>query len=462
MIQPQQSLREVDLLTGKSRYGRKIATRALYRNISITGPCSDHGIEDRMRRMSLLCRTLSENRALARQIRTLDVYLDVLDGVVLHLPPPLDVNCLRMMVEADLGLTSAQQEKFWEWLERARGSGMFNPDDDEHMEVDDEEDPDNSGMLGPEAYLGILVVACPQLQQLTLAGYYSRLAIIADLDECLRWGSTPSNTTHQAYLDGLGNLSEIYLSNWGDEFEHAPPTSAEQVIAVLAWSGLRTLKIRNLNDSMTAFAEMDAETGSKLDRLQIESAPVEESDHLVLLSACSKLKSLHLTWSEDSDVYRKAQWRELAQALLDNNPWLAELRLDMAHQPGLRDRLTIDAEHWNVMDQAERDQEFAVNNTGLGDLKGLRHLRKLAAPKIALFGVFDDETERDQDWTLEAILPRSIEEVEIFCEGEEFTEDDKELLTANNTHALKDITIFNCTRTKWISRTHGEGSAEVV
>lgn len=77
-------------------------------------------------------------------------------------------------------------------------------------------------------------------------------------------------------------------------------------------------------------------------------------------------------------------------------------------------------------------------------------------PYIALFGIFDDVEERDHDWTLAELLPSSLEELDIFCEGLDFTESDMALLGASGTSGLRDITTWNCTRERWISRAHGE------
>lgn len=127
----------------------------------------DEYIHNRLRRLSLLCRTLSENWGLARRARTLEIYLDGLEGVTVELPPVLDVGCLRMMVEADLGLTMGQQEGVWEWLRRQRVSGRGAGDFYEGKEGDEgteEEEEWDAGFLGPEVYLGILIMACPELQ----------------------------------------------------------------------------------------------------------------------------------------------------------------------------------------------------------------------------------------------------------------------------------------------------------
>lgn len=422
-----------------------------------------------MRRLSLLCRTLSENRVLARGVRKLDIYLDALDGGTIRLPPPLDVNCLRMMVEADLGLTSAQQEKFWEWLARQCAYGMTYPEDEDMDDDDDSEEeggranPDvPDGLLGPEIYLGILMVACPQLQYLRLEGDYSRLSRIARLNEALRFGSTQSSSTTGTFADGLGNLPEVYFANRGEENEDDEPMGPYLLFPVLTWPSLQKISLGRLGDPETPLAELDFGISSKLKELRIEAAFVEDVGHQLLLAECPKLKSFSFAWSWTSDVYRMADWRSIAEVLIDRNPWLEELHLDIAHRAGLRDRIVINAGEWEVMDEVERSRAFEVNNIGLGDLTELRHLRKLSAPKIALFGVFDNPVQRDREWTLADILPSKVQEVEIFCEGVDFTEDDRELLTSPGTARLQDITIFNCTRDKWISKKRGEGSVQEV
>lgn len=79
---------------------------------------------------------------------------------------------------------------------------------------------------------------------------------------------------------------------------------------------------------------------------------------------------------------------------------------------------------------------------------------------LRFFGVFDDLAQRDQVWTLEDILPASMKEVETFCEGLESTEDDRKLLSAGGTYGLEDVTIWNCTWGKWISRNSGDGEVQ--
>lgn len=97
-----------------------------------------------------------------------------------------------------------------------------------------------------------------------------------------------------------------------------------------------------------------------------------------------------------------------------------------------------------------------VNSQGFGSLQSLKNLRKLSAPYIAMLGAFDNVQQRDHDWTLPEVLPGSLEELEIFCEEIDFKYSDVALLSAPGMHRLQDLTIWNCTRDRCISRVHGE------
>lgn len=65
-----------------------------------------------------------------------------------------------------------------------------------------------------------------------------------------------------------------------------------------------------------------------------------------------------------------------------------KLHLDIPREDGLRERILTDRPDWNILTEGERAQELMVNHIGLGELKGLRHLRRLAVPDIALFWGF--------------------------------------------------------------------------
>jgi hypothetical protein len=172
----------------------------------------------------------------------------------------------------------------------------------------------------------------------------------------------------------------------------------------------------------------------------------------LLLKVCPQLNLFSMSWDGECDVYRKSEWQAQATVLTHFNPVLEELRIDIAHEVNVRGIISGASYNFCDLPQAEQDMFRNVNSYDLGSLDGLEHLRKLSAPSIALFGVFDDPEERDHDWTLAELLSSGLEEHDIFCEGVDFKEEDIALLDAPGTGGLHRFAIWNCTRDKCISR----------
>lgn len=424
-----------------NKLGLGAARLVLYRDISIPGEHGDELVDERMRKWSTLCRTLLENRALARRVESLDVYLDDLNGYTFNLPPRLNEASLLKLVDEELPLTATQRFEVARWFECQRQLSSLDDleDDEEDDEEDDDEIDDLPPVFDPGVYLGISIIACPNLKLLGVGGNIPSLEPVTCLCEAIQDVADSEEERQGPLADGFGTIEEVVF-----RYCHGPGGDliASEVKPVLFYSrALKKVTIERFfaRDNIGFYRDFGGSL-STVEELYIEYAGADYVDDLVsLLELCPRLKLFSLKWSEDvCELDSEIECRRLATSLMRCNPLLEELRLDM--------------EGFVTADQ--------IRDGGLGSLAGLKHLRKLAVQKFGLFGEFDDVAHSDREWSLAEMFPNSVQELVVFCEGRDFTESDRALVNAHGTERVQDIIIYNKTRDKWISKRHGREFAE--
>lgn len=451
-----------------NKLGRRAAERTLYHTLDISGVDNDCLVDVRLRRLSLLSRTLLNNPALARHVRHIKAYIDDLDEVTYKAPPQLDHRAFDRLVK-DLAISDGQKRSVMYWLgiQNQHGREIFRQRgmdlDDGHEEQDDDDDTYDSVLepfFGPELFLSVLTLACSNLEAIDISGCPQYLEPIVLLHEALNRNDPPSlrhslpnglkiefYRSHRSYVqglprpDGLAKVKAVHFNCTHDlEGEGWPVTVFEDA---LTWPSIEMMTIQSLTGRFADRRERPLYS-STLKRLDLTDATITDVSELeCLLQPCPQLRAFTLKWNGLVDVYRDVEWRKLGRALAESNPLLENICLDIAPHAQLRDI----------------QPNVPVNSEGIGlALTGLKHLRKLSAPYVALFGVFDNPYEQDVAWDLPEIVPNSIEEIEVFSEGVEFSHDDRALVKkAPGSSRTYDITVRNCTRTKWISKSRGEG-----
>lgn len=449
-------------LTNKS--GRGYATPALYQSLYVGNGVEEEDAEEAEGRMtagylvpapridammykwSRLCRTMLENRDLARRVRYIDAHLIDIDQNYLLASHSLNHNALLNLI-VELADSSSQDRAYWEeyiwdWLEvqqdRARPASRH--EDNEFGVFIDEKSP----VFGPDVYLAILILACPQLRSLGISGpTTTELRPVKQLAKALI--SRPGGLTETPgfAFGGFSTIQEVSFQGPGSNW------SVPVVGQSLRWPSLKIMTIDVLDGGMRAFPSLGTGFLSTLTTLHITNAIMDMDDLELLLRPCTHLKTFSMSFSDDCDVYRTPQWVVLAINLQYHNLQLEELCINVPPVSWLRevfwDEFSRDLDN---LDQAQKDEITQANNQGLGPLTRLTRLRKLSLPFFVMFGVFDDEGRRGIDWTLAEILPGSLEDLQIVCNGVDFTEGDEALLCAAGSEKLRRMKLWNCTRTE--------------
>ncbi|SMR54722.1 unnamed protein product [Zymoseptoria tritici ST99CH_1A5] len=400
-----------------------------------------------MRKWSLLCRTILENRRLARHVRGIEAYLDEIedDARLPHMASrSIHHEALMKMVTKELTMhrswvwnwLQTQHDRAWAASRHADGMvGMFA----------DVLPP----VFGPEVYLGILVLACPRLRTLVLSGpttsVLEPLHALASAVQSVKIDGT------KCRFGGFSSVGKVHFTE-DDIEDEGTNWGVDNVGMALWWPRIKELAVEGLED-VVQNPVLGPDFESTLTTLHATEAITSVEDLIILLRPCRQLRTFNFSWDGSYDVHREPDWRALAAALQEFNPKLTSLRIDVAHEENLR--AVFDGAlppGFEALSVSEQQEILEINNKGMGCLTALKRLRRLAVPHFALFGWFDDVNERDHDWTLAEILPSSLEELDIFCADVSFKKEEMALLGAAGTENLLRMTIWNCLRTKRYSR----------
>ncbi|KAI5369667.1 hypothetical protein Slin15195_G005420 [Septoria linicola] len=378
------------------------------------------------------------------------------DGLTYLVPPP-DTDLFRKICDQEMALSREQSLMLNHWLQLQWDSGQLDEDEDEDEDMyteseSERNDDDDVGerrklvTMWPEVFLGIIALVCPNLSSLEIRGTLKGLLI--ELGYVMR--NQENGSERAASLNGIGKVESVSFGGPTAQGWHV-----EDVMPVFYWPSMKQMKLNYLTSAVEMSEPLGSYPQSSLRSLEINNALTVEHEELeALLEPCHQLRTFILVWHHRSDAYRYADWRQLAVCLIERNSLLEELYLNVLLEPDIRSAHVHD---WTDLPLNRPTEDIQINNRGLGSLEELKYLRKLSAPYAALFGIFDDPEECDHHWTLAEVLPGQLEELETFCESQDFNEDDEALLNAPGTSRLRDIVIWNCARNKWIFRNHGEG-----
>jgi hypothetical protein len=480
-----------------NRLGRKAGTAVLYHTVQLECDDDDQVVRgyplvrsgvlwrDRMnaglRKWSLICRTVLENRDLARHVRAINVHLiDIYyrnhrHELVAH---SLHHDALLSLVKKELAEDPVNEDYIWKWLrkqQRSARSAERHEDGAGELGLIEGSPP---AVFGPDVYLSILVLACPHAKSMVLSGH-SYLRPINELAMALQRKRRRRNGLDWIAERGFGGFSSIeHVYFRPDDYKRGGVKwFADNVGSVLRWPSIKELTVENINSSYNIRPSLGSAFQSTLATLRLTNTSLGVDDFRpnisILLKPCGQLKTLIVSWSDGYDMYRDIDWRLLVATLQKFNPLLEELDLDVERREDLRwvfsgsrpreirildqagqDETGQDETGQDESDQDETEEEdlTQINSKGLGSLAALKHLRRLSVPSFALFGVFDDVTKRDHEWTLAEILPSSLDELVLFAECAKFTDEDKALIGAPGTENLRKMTIWNCNRDECISK----------
>lgn len=440
-----------------NRLGRRAGQPVLYHTLELPGNGEDGDTDiiiARMRKWTLLCRTVLESRHLAKHVREIRAYLHDVERLTFE-APLFPYGALGNAFRA--GLSPQGERGIWKWLslqsQRAQVASRHVQLQrvENNDSADDDGMPTGQAMLSPEVYLSILTLACSEIRMIHMLGPCTFfLKPFNELGMALEIALPDRNP------DGFSSIEKVHF-HWNDG-KMGTNWTVEQVGQALRWPSIKELSIDSLAFCIRSWPSLGSDFTSNLVSLHIsDSVALMEELHLLLVP-CPLLRSFSMSWSRGSDVYRDTEWRTMGNTLKHRNPLLEVLHLDIAAEEGLREICNNDIPRpWEDLTELEQIEVMEVNNEGLGSLCDLKYLRKVSVPYIALFGVFDDEELRDHDWTLAELLPDSVERLDIFGEELDFTERENTLLSTPGVTNLSELTIWNCTRNKSITSVRNEG-----
>lgn len=412
------------------RRGYSIATPILYRTICLSAFDTKRRHEDavtlwrlRARRLQRLCQTLWERPHLAKYVRAFvhDADFGIEDFQA------FDSGLLEQMQQKILSLD----------LNPVMTSHVLAPSHDEYHDVQ-----------GTLAFS--LLVFCPNLNSFSLepkpeyddifnmllfdAPFLVDIGGLSNLDE-----------NDPIFLKNvLRNLQEININCTGRESVFPSTLTSFGYIRLIA-PNLQTVTIGRL-----CRGHMPPDWGEtmpqSLRELTIVSCGLTSAELHRLIRDGPNLKSLSITFNKRVNVYHRFDWDHLVRGF-QGLAGLETLRLDF---------LYLGLPVSNKIGGHTRCQQITE-----ASFSKFPRLRRLAAPAFALFGCrIDDERQGEHrslvDEQISHILPRTVTELEIVREYEDFAESDLHLLS--NAMFLHDVTIFNCFREKWVSKRSGEGS----
>ncbi|CZT16701.1 uncharacterized protein RCC_02536 [Ramularia collo-cygni] len=437
-----------------NRLGRRAGHPILYHTLELPGDDGDNNaglLPIRMRSFALLCRTILGSPSLAIHVRDISAYVHDIDG--LELPEaPISLSILDRLFRNVTSMGPAGIECTGNWLS-SQYQIAFAAERDRDAQASVQMSDTIEPTFAPEVYLALLTLACRRIRKIHVSGPTTLLLRpFMQLGTLLQM-KLPGRHRNS---DGFSSVREIHFRKPAGKME--TNWKLQYVGQALRWPSVEDIRIDALHGGMlrinalyggTTTPFFGPEFQSTLTTLHIMDAMTPMEDLSILLPACSRLKSFTMSWSNAYDAYRQRQWRYLATLLQEHCPLLEKLDLDLPRAENLQ---IISVGAFPGPGVFRQTGGTKVNNLGIGSLHRLRHLRKLRVPSIVLFGVFEDVEERDHDWTLPELLPSSLEELDVLCEGKEFTDHDLSLLDSVGMDSLRSVTIRNCFRNQWISR----------
>lgn len=389
-----------------SKLGKRTATPLLYRSLGVTiEKC--YNTEERewrqeqilrvARSLQLQCRTLLENRELAKNVVELHQYMNGNVSLSHHGMGIVQPEECRQVLSRDINLPRLVVDTIIRGL------------------IGDEPDAETD-----EAYFMLLMSLCPNVTTLRLEGELGVLRALPQLNEVLtaafvEWPRGLKNTAPTP-ASGLYTIREIYLTSSGE----GDALGAEDMACLLRVPGLVKILADVVHPSVSQGAQSEADYwNSSVKTVEIQSCFAKDEDLEALFVACPNVESLSITWAMREDNYRRFDWSEIGFCIKENMTELKHLTFD--HHPDL-DPWLPDADF--MFEMMGDDFLKSAHLPGLGTLKQLRNLETLSLSRIALFGTHnDDEHNFHAEWnddeeglsiekhTLDTLLPGSLKEL---------------------------------------------------
>ena len=439
-----------------SKLGRRAATPILYKTLGVTSESidTDNGdsIERAARSLRLQCRTLLENRELAKHVREIRQYISNHIFDQLHDMNIFKPKQCRKVLNHDIKLPSNV-------VEAVMCSLTAN-----HRTIGGQTD---------EACFMLLLALCPQATTLRLEGELGVVRAMAHLngiiqEVCNKAVSARTSLTHVDCLcelelspvaslqtgrvgqcaplsekvtdnlqprardpaSGYYTVREIHLTKLGEDEEQW--IGAQDIVPLLSFPKLEKLT----SDFLDAKSEMpwagETSVNSSVKTIEIEQCWGKADDLEYLFCNCPDLESLSIQWGMREHNYRRFDWRDLGESIREHLPNLKHLSLEHYADHDPSDRETVEMMEW--------EEDSYMQNAhlpGLGSLKNLTNLETLTLSNIALRGTHNDDQydpdgfiDREHMWddsgedehgssaahgtkkhTLDDLLPESLQEL---------------------------------------------------
>lgn len=453
-----------------SKLGKRVATPLLYHSLGIADESLYTGDKNlcgrkttrKARSLQLQCRTLIENRELGKHVAEIRQYMN--DHVFRHqhgmriIPPK---KCRRVLSK-DIELPPRVVNAIMDGLS----------------------DEDSTGQTD-EAYFVLLLALCPQVTVLRLEGGVGVMRALPRVGTTLRTVyEITQDRRNEAYTrpaSGIYTIQKIHLTSLGDRRR----LGAEDLVPLLQLPALQYVTADCLHPSISKGSGSNAFfVDSSVKTISIEQCFAKDEDLEALFMACPNAESLTIEWGSRQDNYRRFDWSQIGDLIMDHMPNLKHLSFDHYADLDPNERNTEE-----MMAMMDDDFLKSAHLPGLGSLKDLEQLETLSLSNIALFGTHNDDEFRPQELgfndddddyqdvekhTLETLLPDSLKELtgknesgidgdavliltsSVLCEGLRFSTDDRALLDHPRAARLQNMTIKTCMQNHWISTRDGE------
>lgn len=330
----------------------------------------------------------------------------------------------------------------------------------------------------------VLAVLCTKLKVLDITNITSSGTPVAILDFCctlLANNRRDRSGRRRLGQCGLHSIEHIILRNERIN-ENFCPNICDLGLAFPALQKLTIFDVHALEDVQDSIGP-DDEFESTLKHIEMLGCHPDvlcpaNSDTDGILTICPSLKKLHVVWTTDTELGRGRFWDTLANQL---GTACEEICFDITALPGrhnwseyienekcVGNGLCSSANLFDADEHQDTTQKSGDNLQGcrLGSIKHLQNLRKLRVPKTACVGCGSDDLggngqfvfvpegvlENFNDFLANS-LPNDTSqlEFEIVCRSLLISNEDQSLLTYAACKKFKSVTIYNRSKTAWVS-----------
>lgn len=382
-----------------SKLEQRVATPLLYHTLGVkteeyfTGGKFDEAKSREARSLQLQCRTLLENRGLAKHVVEIRQCVNGSGIFHQHATELIEPRLCRKVLSEDIELAPELVDTL---------SRSFRGD----------------SVCTAGACLTLLIALCPEVTILRLEGELGIIQDLPDLNNMLSDAYSRALFSFQALArrpaSGLYTLQEIHLTR-GFGYERCCVT-AEGMVSLLHFPGLEKITTDSLDRSTSrTLGHEGFILESSVKTVVIQSCM--HADLKTIFMALPHVENLSIEWARRETNFYRHDWREIGNYLTAYMPKLKHLTFD--HHPDL-DPWQMGPE--NMWPMVEDDYERSRAHRSLGSLKGMTELEKLTVSQVALCGSektnayygwtdMDEGEDDDEEVTLEALLPDSLKEL---------------------------------------------------